>query len=659
MGRCQKRRRSSRHQAHTHRSTSPIMAATNDSKKGKAVKKTPNADSRTTSRSGSPRGHLNAPLRQSPRNLSPLVLDGKVSSPRSDTKSPTVIPESPLSPLATTLSPMSDKLNNTRSTEAKKKVSKGVCPCGKSSAGRDWHLKCSSCKQVWHNSCVNLKGANTLSQLQVDTILVHWQCPWCFQCPFNPPDSHISVKNGKVLRDSTVSCSVLQQISDSVTDVVSKTLPGSLSNQINQLSQQVQDLSNKPSSVDMRSELEPPKVYLVSPEPPHGQYLENFLDSELLEQTMSFLSEQIEQNRFKPENGHSVLSFGESYTYVGSKSSTVTEPIPRVLESIIQTFDSKLNLKSAPNSVLINYYPSTQSSESAETGSNSYLPYHSDDEAVIQPDSSIVTISLGGNRSINFKAIHNDTEEIKCLTPEHNSLYTMTRSSQGWYRHGIESTESSEDRFSLTFRCVNQRNKRSVLIQGDSNTSKIKFGVGAGTVGETYPGKRLRTPKVSDINPESCVGYSNIVLVCGTNDLRVNAVRDDSDICKVVDVYRNKLLMIKKLAPASKIFVVPVLPTRNARMNRNVTRFNSLLSEMLSSCFRDVYFPGVYSFLDSKNLLSSRLTRENDDIHLGEKGIAQFVRLLKLWIFECDARERRLGRNSSRAPRKADPAGST
>ena len=138
-----------------------------------------------------------------------------------------------------------------------------------------------------------------------------------------------------------------------------------------------------------------------------------------------------------------------------------------------------------------------------------------------------------------------------------------------------------------------------------------------------------------------------------------NAVRDDSDISKVVDVYRNKLRMIKQLAPTSKIFVVPVLPTRNARMNRNITRFNCLLSEMLSTCFRDIYFPGVYSFLDSKNLLSNRLTRENDDIHLGEKGIAQFVRLLKLWIFECDARERRLGRNSSRAPQKADPAGST
>ena len=647
MGRSQKRWCSGRHQAHTHRSPTDMKANQQN-----VIKKTPNADKSSHSRSGSPRANLTLPgIRQSPRNISPLVHDGKASSPRSGTKSPTVIPESPLSPFASTLSPLPDKLSGSKSLEAKKKGGKVVCPCGKSSAGKDWNLKCCSCKQVWHTSCANLKGANDLSKPQVDTIMVHWQCPWCFQCPFSPPESHITVKNRKALHDSTVSCSVLQQISESVTDIVSKTLPGSLSNQINQLSQQVQDLSNKPSSVEMRSESEPPKVHLVSPEPPYGQYLENFLDSELLEQTMSFLSEQVEQNRFKPENGHSVLSFGESYTYVGSKSSAVTEPIPQVLESIIQTFDSKLNLKSTPNSVLINYYPST--------GSNSYLPYHSDDEPTIQPDSKIVTISLGGSRSINFKAIHNDTEEIKTLTPEHNSVYTMTRSSQGWFKHGIDSTESPEVRFSLTFRCVNQRNRRSVILQGDSNTKNIKFGRGAGTVGETYPGKRQKAAKVSDINPESCVGYSNIVLVCGTNNLRVNAVRDDSDISKVVDVYRNKLRMIKQLAPASKIFVVPVLPTRNARMNRNITRFNCLLSEMLSTCFRDIYFPGVYSFLDSKNLLSNRLTRENDDIHLGEKGIAQFVRLLKLWIFECDARERRLGRNSSRAPQKADPAGST
>ena len=128
-------------------------------------------------------------------------------------------------------------------------------------------------------------------------------------------------------------------------------------------------------------------------------------------------------------------------------------------------------------------------------------------------------------------------------------------------------------------------------------------------------------------------------------------MKDDSDIRKVVDEYKSKLCIIQQLCPSSKIFVVPVLPTRNVKMNRNIVRFNSMLSDMLNqSRFGNVYFPGVYSFLDSKGLLSARLTRNNDDIHLGDKGLAQFVRLIKLWIFECEARERRLSRNSSRVP---------
>jgi alkylated DNA repair dioxygenase AlkB len=454
---------------------------------------------------------------------------------------------------------------------------------------------------------------------------------------------------------STITCSVLQQISQSVSDVVSKSLPESLSSQINELSQQVQqvhDLSKKPINEAVYSEVEPPRVYLVAPEPPFQHYSEDYLEDTVLEQTLNFLSEQVQLKHFSPENGHSVLSFGEPYMYVGAKGAKESEAIPPQLQTIIETFATKLKLKHIPNSVLINHYPPTSKSSNSEDGdTDSYLPFHSDDEAVIQPDSSIVTISLGGNRSLKFKAIHNDLEPTKSLTPCHNSVYTMTRSSQGWFKHGIEPVESSEERFSLTFRCISQKNKRSVIIQGDSNTKNIKFGTGAGTVGETYPGKRLKASKVSDISPESCIGYSNVVLVCGTNDLRVGSVRDESDIRKVVDLYRTKLYSIKQLAPSSKIFVVPVLPTRNASMNRNITRFNSLLDDMLSHCFKGtVNFPGVYSFLDSKGLLSTRLTRDSDDIHLGERGIAQFVRLVKLWIFECEARERRLSVNSSRVP---------
>ena len=598
------------------------------------------------SRRNSP-GSLHIPSRSSPRNISPLVhcsSQKRLKSP----SSPTI--GSPCSPLATTLSPCSDI-----DSEKKKKKStkKSVCPCGMSSTGRDWLLLCGSCKQTWHSSCANLKGTNGLSQNHIDAILEHWLCPWCFQCSFSPPDNHPAVLNSSTLLNNTISCSVLQQISDSVSDVVAKSLPKSLTTQINELSHQVQqvhDLSKKPVSVEAADET--PKIYRVTPEPPYQHYCEEYLEEPLLSETINFLKEQVELKRFTSENGHSVLSFGEPYTYVGAKGENNSTTIPPLLMSIIQSFSTKLRLKHTPNSVLINHYTSTSVSPNLDNEDvNSYLPFHSDDEAVIQPDSSIVTISLGESRTLTFQAIHNDTEEQKTLTPSHNSVYTMTRSSQGWYKHGIQPAESSEDRFSLTFRCVSQKNKRSVIIQGDSNTKNIKFGTGLGTVGETYPGLRRKAAKVSDITPESCIGYSNAVLVCGTNDLRVGYVRDESDIRKIVDVYKFKLQEIKQLCPSCKVFVVPVLPTRNTRMNKNIVCFNRMLSEMLNQmCFKDVFFPGVYSFLDSKGLLSSRLTRENDDIHLSEKGLAQFVRIIKLWIFECEARERRFRLNSSRVP---------
>ena len=49
------------------------------------------------------------------------------------------------------------------------------CPCGSSSSGKAWLLKCNGCTQFWHNSCANLKGKipkSTIDQLD------HWLCPW-------------------------------------------------------------------------------------------------------------------------------------------------------------------------------------------------------------------------------------------------------------------------------------------------------------------------------------------------------------------------------------------------------------------------------------------------------------------------------------------------
>ena len=137
-----------------------------------------------------------------------------------------------------------------------------------------------------------------------------------------------------------------------------------------------------------------------------------------------------------------------------------------------------------------------------------------------------------------------------------------------------------------------------------------------------------------DINPEKCVGYQNIFLHCGTNDLRCTEISSDSQIFQLVDQLKDKLTSVKQLCPKANIFVVPVLPSRISAMNRNIMMYNQLVAKMLAKNFPSISFRGVYSFLDNHGLLKSKLTRNNDTIHLGPRGISLYVSLMKLHVFQ-------------------------
>ena len=542
---------------------------------------------------------------------------------------------------------MSDKLSASKSTEVKKsRIKKEVCPCGKSSGNKDWILECCRCQQSWHSSCSNMKGTNTLDESQVKAVITHWQCPWCFQCAFRPPGSHVSLKDNQTLAEKVLTCSSIQHIAESVSEVISMKLPSTLPTQLNQLTKDVQDLK-QPSAYtrELGFKPVPPPATLVSPEPAYKLYKEDILSEPEEKEALDFLKQCVAENKFKAENSHSVLSFGAKYHYAGAASSESSEDIPPIFSNIIQKVTAEHKVAGVPNSVLINYYPKTNADDTA-----SYLPFHSDDEPVIIPGTDIITITLGATRPLSFTSIHNPEETDVVLEPVHNSMYTMSRSSQAWYKHGIEKADESDARFSVTMRCVSERNKRSLLILGDSNTSNITFGSGKGKVGETYPGERLKAARIKDIDPSSCIGYSNVVIVCGTNDLRDKYIKSDQDIIQLVDLMRSKVRLIKQISPSTRVFVCPVLPTRIVKMNQGIVRYNTLCEEMLTNCFGCVWFPGVWQFLDNKGLLSLKLTRTNDDIHLNEKGIALLVRKFKLWVFEREVKERSDVRENNRQP---------
>ena len=148
---------------------------------------------------------------------------------------------------------------------------------------------------------------------------------------------------------------------------------------------------------------------------------------------------------------------------------------------------------------------------------------HSDDESSIVADSKIITLSIGAKRRIKFEAKHSGESLNQELEVCDNSVYIMSRRSQNWFRHGVpppKPGESTEERFSVTFRCLKKQFSRSILLIGDSNTKEVIFGSGTGKVGESFPGKRIKAAKVKDIEPKDCIGYSNIFIMSGTNDLR-------------------------------------------------------------------------------------------------------------------------------------------
>ncbi len=161
----------------------------------------------------------------------------------------------------------------------------------------------------------------------------------------------------------------------------------------------------------------------------------------------------------------------------------------------------------------------------------------------------------------------------------------------------------------------------------------MAFGKGSGKVGASYPGKREKAANVRDINPDRCVGYQNIFINCGTNDLRCENVGSELQIHQLVDVLRDKLMAIKQLCPKASIFVVPVLPSRIHAMNKNIMLYNELVDNMLHSCFPNIWYQGIYSFLDDNGLLSIKLARQGDKIHLGSRGIARLDTYIKTCVF--------------------------
>ena len=348
---------------------------------------------------------------------------------------------------------------------------------------------------------------------------------------------------------------------------------------------------------------------------------DNFIDNN----TCNKLTSLFEEHTFKQENGHQTLSFGESYNYNGSQNP------PRDIPPLIQKIMSDINnLYSdedvAPlNSCLVNKYPDA----------TSFIKEHSDDERSINRNSNICTISIGATKTIFYR--HVVTGEIHEHCPNHGSLYTMSRLSQELFKHEIKPETSCEleVRYSLTFRSLSWTNHNSTIIYGDSNTENLKFGCGENTFRKSMPGERVAAYTVDQIDPLKCIGYSNVVIHCGVNDVRHKGVESTDDIRVIYNKFVDKVHEIRSVNKRANIYVSPLLPTRLHNLNRKIMLYNKLIFTDLekSPVLRVRTVNGYNDLLDNENLLSYTFARHHDYLHLSPKGVVYLAKCIKSCIF--------------------------
>ena len=132
-------------------------------------------------------------------------------------------------------------------------------------------------------------------------------------------------------------------------------------------------------------------------------------------------------------------SNGRSYTYAGL--SRFGEPWTEDLIIIKKRISTVFGVDY--NSCLANYYLDGQDG----------MGYHSDNEKALNPNSSIISISLGAPRTMKFK--HNKDQFQKEKLLESGSLLRMSPPLQEFWKHAIPKSASvKQARINLTFRQV-------------------------------------------------------------------------------------------------------------------------------------------------------------------------------------------------------------
>ena len=559
-----------------------------------------------------------------------------------------------ISPFASSFSESDGNSDDSTASKKRAKVIKSKCPCNVTSGGKSWLLTCSQCGQVWHSLCANLKGKD-LTQKGIDSLLPHWQCPWCFVSPYPRPKNHKSSKLENSLQTTSCANNISAQVIDSLEILIERKLAKiteptnllveSIQSQLSELTKNITDLKewpphHPPAEREFSHPLVPPKTTPVDIGPinlKHStKHIEGLHDNFITKEEETELVNLFTSEEFVHEGERGVLQYGEHYKYMGSntKPKLMPAPVKKIMDRLNTEYGSKHQEERFHfklNSCLVNRYDNN----------SVCLPEHADNEGDIDPKSSILTLSLGAPRHLNFADLQ--TGQKTSLLCKSRSLYEMTRHSQDFFKHSMSAEQDSEEtpggvRYSLTFRALHWSNFNSTILIGDSNFGQIKFGEGKGKVGGSTPGVRMWAPTIDKVDPLSCTSFRNVVLMVGTNNLK-NEITDE-EIKNLYRDYKTKVGLIRKYNSKCRIFICPVLPTKSHAINRRINIFNRFIFSDLVQCatLKVVLVDGFLKFLDKRtNRLRTDMSRD-DELHLNKKGVSVLVNYVKESIFKARRR---------------------
>ena len=367
---------------------------------------------------------------------------------------------------------------------------------------------------------------------------------------------------------------------------------------------------------------------------PYVSYKESAITQEMKDKLLEFVQDP--QTKFNNVGeSRDVMYVGEfGYWYTGAYHPAAETP--EVIQDLLEMARPCLtNEKAWINSCLITRYKNN----------SDHIPLHRDNELYIDPESEILSVSIGAERKIKF--IDNEESSEVSLTLADSSGYVISRYSQDYWRHGIDAVNAEESdnhvteepepsvRYSFTFRHIAPHFRNSTLLIGDSNTKYCEFGTqNYGKFGRWMPGKRIKASKVEDIPEPSKVGpFRNVVIHTGINNLT-----DRVHPNKVIGILKRKCNAIIKTYPNCKLHLSLLLPTKSYHVNSKVNELNSLILEFAYGK-KNMFIVDNNNLADERGCLPPDMGRYagghprcSDIVHLGRKGISKFCSNIKKGI---------------------------